>query len=100
MSCCGKKRTEWLNERKTPSSVQRIDAPTVHRGSEHQPGQFEYVGMQSLTVKGVHSGILYRFTYPGERIEVLYEDTFALMAEPDLKFVGPNISRRTVGPVG
>lgn len=89
MSCCGKKRTQWLNEGKTSSSHQTSDVVTSRRGIERQPGLFEYIGKQSLTVKGVHSGTLYRFTFPGEKIEVQYEDTFALMAEPDLIFVGP-----------
>jgi hypothetical protein len=60
------------------------------RAADRQPGLFEYIGNQSLTVKGVHSGTLYRFTTPGEKIEVQYEDTFAFMAEPELIFVGPS----------
>jgi hypothetical protein len=94
MSCCGRKRTEWLIEGKTSSSRERTKIADGHRGNDHQPGLFEYVGMKSLTVKGVHSGILYRFNFPGEKIEVLYEDTFALMAERDLRYVGPHRSHR------
>ena len=92
MGCCGKRRTEWLNGGEVPSTRGRTKIADGHRRNDHQPGLFEYVGVQSLTVKGVHSGILYRFSFPGEKIEVLYEDTFALMAERDLRFVGPHRS--------
>jgi hypothetical protein len=97
MSCCGQKRTEWLNEVKNAASPDRIDAVQEHQGNDRQPGLFEYTGMRSLTVRGVHSGILYRFNFPGEKVEILYEDTFALMAEPDLKFVGPHRTHQVRG---
>jgi hypothetical protein len=40
-----------------------------------------------LTVRGAVSGAVYRFDRRGARVEVQYEDSFALMAEPELKLI-------------
>jgi hypothetical protein len=48
---------------------------------------FQYVGESSLTVRGAVSGRAYRFSRPGDRIEVAYDDAFAMMAERGVKAV-------------
>ncbi|MCW3089560.1 MAG: hypothetical protein JWP81_629 [Ferruginibacter sp.] len=54
---------------------------------ESIPRTFQYTGNTNLIVKGISSGIVYHFHYNGEKIEVDYYDSFALMAERDLKTV-------------
>jgi len=48
---------------------------------------FEYVGENSLTLRGAVSGRTYRFSHPGDRVEVAYDDAFAMMAERGVKAV-------------
>jgi hypothetical protein len=46
---------------------------------------FEFTGTGVLTVTGATSGATYRFGHGSARMEVAYEDAFAMMAEPDLR---------------
>jgi len=62
------------------------DFPYRMRSSIHPVGwTFEYVGHGSLTVRGAVSGRAYRFARGGDRIDVAYDDAFAMMAERDLR---------------
>ena len=82
MRCCGDKRA-----RAAASSVRREprapDEPVqpAAAASERTPRIFQYVGESSLTVRGAVSGRAYRFSRPGDRVEVAYDDAFAMMAE-------------------
>lgn len=53
--------------------------------NETSPKVFEYLGNHSLILKGISSGTKYHFRFTGDRVEVNYFDSFALMAERDLK---------------
>jgi hypothetical protein len=54
---------------------------------EMKPRVFEYTGDHGLALKGLSSGTVYNFRYKGERLEIDYYDSSALMAERDLKVV-------------
>lgn len=48
---------------------------------------FEYVGGGSAAVRGAVSGVMYRFSGPGERLRVDPRDRPALMQLPALRWV-------------
>jgi len=50
-----------------------------------EPRFFEYTGNANLILKGISSGTVYHFRFKGEKLEVNYYDSFAMMAERDLK---------------
>lgn len=83
MGCCGRKRREFRQERNNspPSHFE----PSLPDSSQPSPVSFEYTGKRSLKVRGSFSGTTYYFRFPGHRLDVIYEDSFALMAEKDLK---------------
>ncbi len=81
MGCCGNKRREW--SRKRGRSTTETGEPEGAR--ERSPKIFEYTGGRSLKIRGVTTGRIYYFRFPGYVLEVPYEDAFAMMAEADLK---------------
>ncbi len=84
MSCCGKKRAELSAQRTLgvpPTPV--AETEPVRRAAPIQT--FEYTGTGVLTVTGAVSGETYRFRGRDARVEVTYEDAFAMMAEPELQ---------------
>jgi hypothetical protein len=85
MSCCGNKRKEWLNESKT--SIQKdIDENDSITGNDEKSDKiFEYTGNYSLTITGLVSGNSYHFRFKGDKLKVKHIDSFALMAERDLR---------------
>ena len=62
MSCCGKKRSEWLRDPRAATPAE--PAVPARPDAAKAPGLFRYTGSRQLIVKGVHSGTLYRFTLP------------------------------------
>jgi hypothetical protein len=83
MGCCGQKRREWLQEiNKSSKKTETIDSENTQ---ERKPKVFEYTGKHSLKIKGAITGNIFYFRFPGYKIEVPYEDSFAMMAETDLK---------------
>ena len=83
MGCCGKKRREWLQEINNSSTeTETIDSENTR---ERKPKVFEYTGKHSLKIKGIITGNIFYFRFPGHKLEVPYEDSFAMMAETDLK---------------
>jgi hypothetical protein len=86
-NCCGKKRTEFLDELTRPSSKNIKPVFTERNKKNTGPRVFEYIGLVSFSVKGISSSTVYRFKFPGDKLEVEYEDSFALMAENELKLV-------------
>lgn len=87
MSCCGQKRQEWMKEVK--NSVQRETIENVSgQEIEDKPEKvFEYIGNYSMSIKGAATGNLYKFQFKGDKLNVDYFDSFALMAESDLKIL-------------
>ncbi|HEX7905588.1 MAG TPA: hypothetical protein VF487_17070 [Chitinophagaceae bacterium] len=89
MSCCGNKRKEWLNE---------VSSSTLHESGENRSPVFiidkperifEYLGNNSLAIKGAASGKRYHFRFKGDKVKVDYIDSLAMMAERDLKVLFP-----------
>jgi hypothetical protein len=99
MSCCGNKRSQWnrtdkqVLERASPAEAWRDSPQAVSQTEraapikENAPRVFEYLGRSSLVVTGASSRRLYHFAYPGHRLEIEYGDSFAIMAEGELKRV-------------
>jgi len=48
---------------------------------------FEYTGNYSLKITGLSSGKSYQFRFSGDKLWIDYADSFALMAERDLKIL-------------
>lgn len=87
MPCCGEKRRMWLEER---NSVTDSNEKTTNPSPEtkyHPDRIYEYTGENPFIVKGIFSGKLYSFEKKGTKKQVNYFDSFALMAERDLKRV-------------
>ncbi len=93
MSCCGKKRA-LLQQENRPSvqtrPVQNTEAlapfpvsPAL--AATRDSKWFEYTGPFELSVTGMVSQRLYRFSRPGAQVEVAMEDVPALMSEKDLR---------------
>jgi hypothetical protein len=82
MSCCGKKRKEWLSQQAAPATSERS-----RRTMQEPAREFEYTGPNAFSVRGAYTGNSYSFRYPGERVMVDYQDSFALMAEGELRVV-------------
>jgi len=83
MGCCGQKRREWSQKiNKSSKETETIDSENTQ---ERKPKVFEYTGKHSLKIKGTITGNIFYFRFPGYKIEVPYEDSFAMMAETDLK---------------
>lgn len=88
MSCCGKKRQELIRDRREgerqPTPVTQVR--DLSDGKETVVRLFEFIGSQSLTIRGISTGQVYHFNKPGVVLEVPLADSFAFMAERDLKF--------------
>src|SRR3954463_8970352 len=83
MSCCGKKRAELSMRRAVMAPSPAPQTEPARRAAS--PRTFEYTGSGVLTLAGVASGSTYRFGPGNARVEVAYEDAFAMMAEPELR---------------
>jgi len=88
MSCCGQKRAELSAKRAVMAPNPASNTEPADRVAS--PRMFEYTGSGVLAVTGVASGSTYRFGQGGVRVEVAYEDAFAMMAEPELRPVSAN----------
>jgi hypothetical protein len=85
MGCCGKKRTEWLQET-NPRPPQKSVAESDGRPQQQfVPVIFKYTGERSLKLKGLQTGRVYHFRCPGDTQEVAGLDAFSFMAEHHLK---------------
>ncbi len=82
MNCCGKKRAELAKASRTPPVVINEAPPAPPR---QIPRIFEYTGVATFTVRGTVSGATYTFAQHGARVEVAYEDTFAMFGERDIR---------------
>jgi 1,4-alpha-glucan branching enzyme len=90
MNCCGNKRKEWAKEVKSSMLQTTNNTSNTYPVIKDKPDRvFEYTGNYSLTVIGVTSGKSYHFKFKGNKIIVAYNDSFAMMAERDLKIIIP-----------
>ena len=87
MNCCGNKRKEWLNESKTSKSNNTVENDSTIVINENPDKIFEYTGNYSLRITGLVSGNSYTFRFRGDKLKVKYIDSFALLAERDLKII-------------
>ncbi|MCU0918160.1 MAG: hypothetical protein MUC88_26890, partial [Planctomycetes bacterium] len=78
----------------TSSPLKTINDQAPEKNIAETPGhvardgrEFEYTGYRSLTVIGVASGQPYHFRHKGDRLTVQYHDSFAMMAERDLRLI-------------
>jgi len=85
MSCCGQKRLAYKHELKNSSHVEAENPTDFQPETEKEPKVFEYTGNDNLILRGISSGAVYHFRFRGEKLEVNYYDSFAMMAERDLK---------------
>ncbi|MGZ3765063.1 MAG: hypothetical protein ACXVB0_10105 [Mucilaginibacter sp.] len=85
MNCCGNKRKAWQNEVRSSQHRETISNDSNALMADKTERLFEYTGDSSLTVKGIASGKAYSFRFKGDKLAVDYFDSFALMAERDLK---------------
>jgi hypothetical protein len=83
MGCCGQKRMAL--KRELEDSSRRAAEDFIAIESEKEPKVFEYTGNGNLILKGISSGTVYHFRCKGVKLEVNYFDSFAMMAERDLK---------------
>jgi hypothetical protein len=86
MSCCGQKRLQLAAQHQGQLAL-RESVPVVDKQPQavHLPRIFEYIGCAMLTLRGAASGTNYSFSHHGACLEVRYEDSFAMLAEHDLK---------------
>lgn len=89
MSCCGNKRKEWMNESKNSYQKDTAENDSSVVIEENRDKIFEYTGNYSLRITGLVSGNSYTFRFKGEKLKIKYIDSFALMAERDLRIVTP-----------
>jgi len=85
MGCCGQKRSALKRELNNSSYRETENSFDSQPDEEKTPRVFEYTGDENLILKGISSGAVYRFHFKGEKLEVNYYDSFAMMAERDLK---------------
>jgi hypothetical protein len=87
MNCCGNKRKEWMNESKTSIQSDTVEKDNNNAIDEYPDKIFEYTGNYSLKISGLVSGNSYSFRFRGDKLKVKYIDSFALLAERDLKII-------------
>ena len=85
MSCCGQKRMAFKQDLQNSTRYEAENSGDSQPETEKHPKVFEYTGDGKLTLRGISTGALYYFRFKGERLEVNYYDSFAMMAERDLK---------------
>lgn len=85
MSCCGNKRKEWLAEVKSSPAISNIEDEQEEPAGNNPDRIFEYTGNYSFTITGVATGKTYHFRFQGDRVKVDYNDSYAFMAERNLK---------------
>lgn len=86
MSCCGKKRTDWMQELPV-SDNNNYFSTEAPRNVSKEKRLFEYTGNDMLIARGVITGKSYYFKYPGAQVAVHPEDAHAFMAEPHLTLI-------------
>ncbi len=86
MSCCGQKRNVFKRELENSTHFETENSGNFEPARKARV--FEYTGDGSLKLKGISSGTVYHFRFTGQKLEVDYYDSFAMMAERDLKIAG------------
>lgn len=74
-----------MNEVKTSAHKGTNDNESETTIADKSGRMFEYTGNYSLKITGLSSGKSYQFRFKGDKLLIDYADSFALMAERDLK---------------
>jgi hypothetical protein len=85
MSCCGNKRAQLAQpqaQTRRPDIPASVDLNT--QPAPRSPRIFEYLGNQTMVLRGVVTGTTYHFSHSGDCLEVLHEDSFAMLAEREI----------------
>lgn len=85
MTCCGQKRAQLFRQPVQPPSKDEMTGTMQRTEPDRPPRLLEYLGNESVVLRGAVSGMTYRFQR-GDCVEVAYADTFALLAEPGIRF--------------
>lgn len=86
MCNCNNKRSQFRQAQRA-SKRRAFQNKSESKEQTEKNKVFEYLGTGQLLVQGTNSGTIYRFSRTGARIEVTYEDSFALMAESELTLI-------------
>ena len=86
MCNCNNKRRQF-QQRQSAKRRRALSDTSNKRASLKENRIFEYLGTGQLVLQGTNSGTVYRFSRAGARLEVAYSDSFAMMAESELKLV-------------
>ena len=76
-----------MNEVKTSTSKETNENVSEIWVADKLGRMFEYTGNYSLKITGPSSGKSYQFRFSGDKLLIDYADSFALMAERDLKIL-------------
>lgn len=87
MSCCGKKRNQWLQSAVTGSQGNPVSQLEIEPIKAQNPKIFQYVGNGNLSVRGLITKQMYHFSTPNIELEVAFADSAAMMAEQDLRIL-------------
>jgi len=74
-----------MNEVKSSTHQETNEKDTDTLIADKPDRVFEYTGNYSLTINGAVTGKSYNFNSKGDKVKVDYNDSFAMMAERDLK---------------
>lgn len=83
MCNCGNKREGLIQHSSTTAGIISSAGNNTSQGSVH--ARFEYIGKTALTVTGSITGKRYRFSSPGEILQVDLRDVSGLMSVPVLR---------------
>lgn len=83
MCNCGNKRTALTVEQ--PANAGIISSAESNTTNSKNQIRFEYIGKTALTVTGSITGKRYRFSVPGEFLQVDVRDASVLMSIPVLR---------------
>jgi len=94
MGCCGQKRAQLLHRQAPAGPPEDVGGVETRTEPKRAPRIFEYTGNDTVTLRGAASGRTYRFAGRGDCVEVAYEDTFAMLAEQEVRQKGGASHRR------
>jgi len=87
MGCCGDKRKLWLQEIRSQATEPKKDNSAELARPKYSDREFEFTGNHSLKITGIATGKVYHFRFTGDRQMIDYHDSFAMMAEKELKAI-------------
>ena len=89
MNCCGKKRLESqpIRPDKREMLAERSASFPLRTRQNNPPRIFRYIGEGGLVIKGAVTNRVYRFSSPGDQVEIDSRDAGVLMAHPMLNKV-------------